>query len=137
MRAATASATPLSTISHDQVTPSATISDVPSVNPIAIMPIITAHLVVEVREQAEHDGEGDADDPAERGAEEARIAGDDAGAEHEPGEGTPDRDDDPHREVPAEAEDRSGEDGDDADDDVVHGPTLADPQIGLGYVRLP
>jgi len=38
---ATAITTPLSTITHDHVTPSATIKLVPSTNPMAIMPMIT------------------------------------------------------------------------------------------------
>ena len=37
----TAMTTPLSTISHDQLTPSATIRLVPSTNPIPIMPMTT------------------------------------------------------------------------------------------------
>ena len=76
--------------------------------------------------KSEHDGDGEPDDPRQRGRQELVTARrDESGPEHEPGEGTPDRDDDAHREVPAEAEHRAHENGHDSEDDVVHSHTVA------------
>ena len=77
---------------------------------------------VRVGQRGEQQGEGEADDPAQHLAQEPVTAetGDQARAEGEADEGTPDGQHDPEPEVAAEAEDQAREDREDTQEEVGH-----------------